>query len=155
MKRLLPGMRILLPLLLLLSSQTQAQDRLITGVVRDVLQNAGIANATVNVKGTGIGTSTAEDGSFRLNVPASATTLVISSVGFTTREVPITSGPITITLTGTNTALNEVIVVGYGTQRSRCCHHFPRLPVAVVTTLQRLQNQVYLRKWIVQACCYN
>jgi TonB-dependent starch-binding outer membrane protein SusC len=118
MKRLLPGMRILLPLLLLLSFKSQGQDRLITGVVRDALA-AGISKASVNVKGTGIGTSTAEDGSFRLNVPASATTLVVSSVGFTTREVPITSGPITITLTGSNTALNEVIVVGYGTQRRR------------------------------------
>ena len=119
MKRLLPGMRILLPLLILLSFQSQAQDRLITGVVTDGVQATGIARASVNVKGTGIGTTTAEDGSFRLNVPASATTLVISSVGFSPREVPITSGPLSITLTPGNTALNEVIVIGYGTQRRR------------------------------------
>jgi TonB-dependent starch-binding outer membrane protein SusC len=113
-------MRILLPLLILLSFQSQAQDRLITGKITDAVQSTGVANASVNVKGTRIGTTTAEDGSFRLNVPSSANTLVISSVGFTSREVDISSTTtVSISLTPTNTALNEVIVVGYGTQRRR------------------------------------
>src|SRR5687767_9418706 len=117
MKRLLPGMRILLPLLILLSFQSKAQDRLITGTITDAVQATGIGNASVTVKGTRIGTTTAEDGTFRINVPSTATTLVISSVGFASREVAIGTGPMNITLTPGNTALNEVIVVGYGTQR--------------------------------------
>src|SRR5687768_1778617 len=120
MKRLLPGMRILLPLLLLLSFQSQAQDRLITGKVNDALQGIAISNASVSVKGSRIGTTTAEDGSFRLNVPPGSSILVVSSVGFTPVEVDISSTTtVTVALTPTNTALNEVIVVGYGTQRRR------------------------------------
>jgi TonB-dependent starch-binding outer membrane protein SusC len=119
MKRLLPGTGLLLPLLILMSLTLHAQDRLITGKITDAAQSTGLPNATVTVKGTTIGTKTDEDGNFRLNVPAGSTTLVISSVGFSTREVAITSANVNVSLTASNTALNEVIVVGYGTQRKR------------------------------------
>ncbi len=115
LKRLLYA--LVLPLLLL-CGQTYAQDKTVTGRVTDAT-GAAVSNATVIVKGTTIGTSTNADGAFTLRVPASATTLSISSVGFSSQEVPVTSGILSVKLTTSSAALNEVVVVGYGTQRKR------------------------------------
>ncbi|KUG09180.1 hypothetical protein ASU33_20425 [Solirubrum puertoriconensis] len=76
-----------------------------------------LPGATVIVKGTTQGTSTSAEGTFSLSVP-SGSTLVISSVGFLKQEVVI-SGPetsLTIKLQADQQALQEVVVVGYGTQ---------------------------------------
>ncbi len=107
-------------LLLLLCSVVQAQDRVITGKVTDSKDGSPLIGATVTVKGTTQGVSTGADGSFRINVPASAKTLVISSVGYGSQEMSIGSGDvIDATLTATNANLNEVVVVGYGTVRKK------------------------------------
>lgn len=93
-----------------------AQTKTVTGKVTDS-KGEGVPSATVLVKGTNVSTSTGADGSFRLNAPASAKTLVISSVGFTSKEVSITDGNISVTLETQNAALNEVVVIGYGTRK--------------------------------------
>ena len=119
-KRLLPGIGVLLPVLLLCSSYLFSQDRAITGKITDAVEGTGLQGASVTIKGTSLGTRTNEEGVFRINVPASARVLVISSVGFGSREIDITSlTSVNLTLNPTNKALNEVIVVGYGTQRRR------------------------------------
>jgi TonB-linked SusC/RagA family outer membrane protein len=105
--------------LLLLTLQVAAQERLVTGRVTDAKDGSPITNASVVVKGGTKGTSTDANGSFRLSVPATATTLVVSSVSFGRREVAIGTGAIEVTLEQTNAALDEVVVVGYGTQRRR------------------------------------
>jgi iron complex outermembrane receptor protein len=113
------GLSILL-LCMFLGSSIQAQERVITGKITDSKEGTPIIGATVTVKGTTIATSTEVDGTFRLGgVPANAQTLVITSVGFTTREVAITGDQINITLTSADDALNEVVVVGYGTARKK------------------------------------
>jgi len=96
-----------------------AQDKTVTGKVTDSKDGSPVVAASVLVKGTKIGTSTGADGSFTLKVPASATTLVISSIGFGNKEVAIGSGAITVSLEATNNNLNEVVVIGYGTARKK------------------------------------
>lgn len=107
-------------LLLLLCSVVQAQDRVITGKITDSKDGSPLVGATVTVKGTTQGVSTGADGTFRINVPASAKTLVISSVGFGSMEQSIGSGNVVdVALTASNANLNEVVVVGYGTVRKK------------------------------------
>ncbi|GAB2796896.1 TonB-linked SusC/RagA family outer membrane protein [Hymenobacter luteus] len=76
-----------------------------------------LPGVTIIVKGTTLGTTTDADGRFSLNAPENST-LVVSYVGFTRREVPVTgaSTSLSITLAEDTRALSEVVVVGYGTQ---------------------------------------
>lgn len=103
-------------LCLFFTSFSMAQNKLVEGKVVDQKGEA-VAHATVLAKGTTIGTSTKTDGTFSLSVPQSATTLVISAIGFIQQEVPATS-PVNVSLVNsTVTNLDEVVVVGYGTQK--------------------------------------
>lgn len=103
--------------LLLLSSQLWAQNRTVTGRITDALGN-GIANASVTIKGTSSGTSTAGNGSFTLSVPSSARALVVSSVGFQPREISLTgSTSYDVSLITETQDMNEVVVVAYGTAK--------------------------------------
>ncbi|MFC7667197.1 carboxypeptidase-like regulatory domain-containing protein [Hymenobacter humi] len=79
----------------------------------------GLPGVTVLVRGTTVGTSTGSDGAFSLSVPEGST-LVFSFVGFTTQTATVsgtTSGPLNISLIEDTQKLNEVVVVGYGTQQ--------------------------------------
>ncbi|WP_162051763.1 SusC/RagA family TonB-linked outer membrane protein [Pontibacter pamirensis] len=77
----------------------------------------GVPGATVVVKGTTIGTATDANGNFTLNVPNGTGTLVVSFIGYTTQEVPINNrSNVNISLVTDTKALEEVVVVGYGTQ---------------------------------------
>lgn len=94
-----------------------AQEKTITGLVTDS-KGVGLSDATVTVKGTKTGTSTNASGVFTLTVPAGANTLVVSYVGMKSREVSIAGKTdISISLEETDSRLNEVVVVGYGTRR--------------------------------------
>jgi TonB-linked SusC/RagA family outer membrane protein len=98
------------------SSATAPQEVPVSGRVTDS-QGQPLPGVTVLVKGTTNGTSTAADGSFSLNVPENST-LIFSSVGFKTQELSVTgaTSTIAIRLSDDQQALNEVVVVGYGTQ---------------------------------------
>jgi TonB-dependent starch-binding outer membrane protein SusC len=97
-----------------------AQDRVVTGKVTDSRDGAPLQSVTVTVKGRTTGTQTTSDGSFRIAVPAGATTLVFSSVGYETSEMAIGTGNLNVTLVSNGGAnLSEVVVIGYGTQRKR------------------------------------
>jgi iron complex outermembrane receptor protein len=113
-KRLLPALLITL----LLALQTFAQQRTITGKVTDNT-GAPVSGATVTVKGTNIATSTGSDGSYKINVPQDAGTLVISAVGYGNLEAAISGSSVDVSITPTQSNLNEVVVVGYGTARKR------------------------------------
>jgi len=93
-----------------------SQQRTVTGKVVDDT-NAALPGASVVVKGTTIGTASDLNGNFTLQVPSDATTLVITFVGMDTREVPITAGPMTITMTMSAEEVDAVVVIGYGTIR--------------------------------------
>ncbi|HVG13616.1 MAG TPA: TonB-dependent receptor [Chitinophagaceae bacterium] len=75
--------------------------------------------ATITVKGTNTAAVTNERGEFTINAPVGST-LVVSYVGYETKEVVVGSeSALSISLTTAGTNMNEVIVVGYGTQRKR------------------------------------
>lgn len=93
-----------------------AQTRTITGRITDE-NGQVIPRASVLVKGTRIGTTTNADGSFSLNVPANARTLVVSSVNMATQEVAITGNSLDVALKVSTANLEEVLVVAYGTAR--------------------------------------
>jgi TonB-dependent starch-binding outer membrane protein SusC len=106
----------LLSFLIMLGLTSWSQDKTATGKVVDP-SGLPVSKATILVKGTKAGTSTNEMGIFSLTVPTSAKTIVISSVGFETKEVSIASGMMTIVLDASSSKLDEVVVVGYGVQK--------------------------------------
>ena len=76
-----------------------------------------IPGVNVLVKGTAIGTVTDVNGDYVLRAPDNATTLIFSSIGFITTEVPIDGRSIIdLTMNADVQTLSEVVVVGYGTQ---------------------------------------
>src|SRR5258708_971022 len=110
-----------LALLCVLFTQTVfSQTKTITGKVTDD-KGGPVQGATVTVRGTRIGASTGADGVYKLSgVPASAKTLVISSVGFAQQELAISDQPsIDVSLVASTSNLNEVVVIGYGTARRK------------------------------------
>lgn len=79
-----------------------------------------LPGVTVLVKGTSTGTATGADGTFSLSVPETPGVLVVSFVGFNNQEVSYNGpGNLTIHLTENTKALQEIVVVGYGTQRRK------------------------------------
>ena len=94
-------------------------DRRISGKVTDE-NGEGVPGVNVLVKGSAIGTVTDVEGNYQLDVPDDAPVLVFSSIGYITREVEINGrSVIDITLSQDITSLEEVVVVGYGTQKKR------------------------------------
>lgn len=90
----------------------------ITGRVTSTEDNEGLPGVNVIVKGTSQGSVTDVEGNYNLDVPGEETILVFSSVGFTKEEITVGNQTvIDIALTPDVTALEEIIVVGYGTQK--------------------------------------
>ena len=93
-----------------------AQNVQVTGIVKD---NSGeaVIGANVTVKGSTNGTITDLDGKFSVQASPNAT-LVISFIGYTTQEIKLQGKTnVTVTLTEDSKALDEVVVIGYGTQK--------------------------------------
>lgn len=105
-------------LCVLTSVAAVAQDRVITGTVTDD-QDAPLAGASVLVKGTKNGTTTGGDGKFSIDVPEDAEALVVSFIGFQSKEIAITptTSYLTIALREDQEMLDDVVVIGYGTAR--------------------------------------
>lgn len=92
----------------------------ITGTVRDGTNGQPLAGATINVKGGSQSTATDAKGAFTIVAPDNNSVLVISYVGYVTQEVAVrNSGNIEIRLLPNSAELNQVVVVGYGTQNKR------------------------------------
>ncbi len=106
----------LLSFLIMLGFTSWSQDKTAAGKVVDP-SGLPVSKATILVKGTNAGTSTNEMGMFSLTVPSSAKTIVVSSVGFETKEVSIAAGMMNIALEPSSSKLDEVVVVGYGVQK--------------------------------------
>jgi TonB-linked SusC/RagA family outer membrane protein len=131
-------------LFMLLAHITYAQNRTVTGKVTDARNGEGLPGASVivagttagNSGGTTIGTNTSADGSFSISVPTNATSLTVSSVGFSTQEVSIgNSNSVNVSLQFGGQSLDEVVVVGYGTQKRK------EVTSAVATVKQEDFNQ--------------
>jgi TonB-linked SusC/RagA family outer membrane protein len=106
---------------LLFSTAALAQTKVVTGKVTDAKDGSGVPNASVLVKGTKQGTQTEADGTFKLTVAQNATTLTISSIGFTTLDVSIVGkSSVNVALSAAaSEQLNDVVVIGYGTARKK------------------------------------
>ncbi|TDN90390.1 TonB-linked SusC/RagA family outer membrane protein [Salegentibacter sp. 24] len=94
------------------------QQQTISGTVISSEDNLGIPGVNVIVKGTSIGTVTNMQGFYEINVPESATILTFSFIGYETVEREIgSSSEINVTMDTDQSALEEVVIIGYGTQR--------------------------------------
>lgn len=92
-------------------------DRQVKGRVLDD-KGSAVPNASIIVKGTTIGVNTLDDGTFTIHVPEGKNTLVVSSIGFQTQEVDVkTNNNISISLVAGTSKLDDVVVVGYATQK--------------------------------------
>lgn len=96
-----------------------AQTVQITGTITDVADGLPVPGATIQVKGTTIGTVSDLDGKYTLAVPEDATTLVFSFLGYTTREVPIQGQTIIdVALASDSYDLDEFVVTALGIRRN-------------------------------------
>jgi TonB-linked SusC/RagA family outer membrane protein len=108
-----------LTLLLFMGLGGFAQEKKVSGRVTDGT-NFGIPGVSVAIKGTTKGTISDADGKYSIDVTASSTTLVFSSIGYIAEEITIGNQTvIDVALTGDSQTLDEIIVTGYGSQSKR------------------------------------
>ncbi|MDI9882139.1 SusC/RagA family TonB-linked outer membrane protein [Flectobacillus longus] len=101
---------------MLLSIGAYAQDKTVTGKVTDSGDGSGLPGVSVSVKGTNKGTQTDATGSFKLNNVSDNAVLVFSFVGYAKQEVSVGGrSQVNVSLASETKALEEVVVVGYGT----------------------------------------
>ncbi len=107
---------LLLLTVMTLSLCASAQTRVVRGTVLDAENDEPLIGVSVSA-GTGYGAATDANGQFAVTVPASATQLTVSYVGYETQNVTITGNELTIRLQPANSLLDPVIVVAYGEQK--------------------------------------
>ncbi|MFL5787007.1 MAG: TonB-dependent receptor plug domain-containing protein, partial [Flavisolibacter sp.] len=97
--------------------QAYSQNRTVSGRVTDE-SGKPVSNASVVVKGTSIGTTTNENGNYSVIVPPRANTIVITYTGMGQKEIELTSSDTyDVTISSKTKDLQEVVVIGYGTQK--------------------------------------
>lgn len=103
---------------LLFSLGAFAQD-VVSGKVTDAADGSSLPGVSVAVKGTSRGTQTDANGTFKINA-SKGSTLVFSFVGYVKKEVTVSSSTnLSVSLAADNQALEEVVVVGYGTVKKK------------------------------------
>jgi TonB-linked SusC/RagA family outer membrane protein len=117
-KRIAKSFFSLLFFFLLSSSVAFSQNKInVTGTVQTD-KNALLNGVSVNLKGSVKGVTTDQQGNFSIDVPSAKSVLVFSYVGYKTQEIEVGSRTfIPVTLVEANSKLDEVVVVGYGTQK--------------------------------------
>ncbi|NCA84353.1 MAG: TonB-dependent receptor [Clostridia bacterium] len=116
-KHLTAKMILLLSMLVFGFSTGYAQTGVVKGVITDAEEGGTLPGATVQVKGTLLGTVTDIDGNYTLTISPN-TTLVFSFIGYEPQEVlaqPNTT--VNVALVQQNTYLEELVVIGYGVQK--------------------------------------
>jgi TonB-linked SusC/RagA family outer membrane protein len=105
--------------MVLSSSILFAQEKTITGKVTGEGEGP-LAGVNVTVQGTTVGAITDVNGTYSIKVPNTAAVLIFSSIGYTTKQVVVgTQGAVDMVLQSDVTALSEVVVTGYTTQRRK------------------------------------
>jgi TonB-linked SusC/RagA family outer membrane protein len=108
---------VLFSALLLVGLQAISQSVNVKGIVKTAGEQAGLPGVNIIVQGSRTGTSTDANGAFEINAPSSAT-LVFSGIGFLTQEVAVNGKSLLDVVLAVDTKqLEEVVVVGYGTQK--------------------------------------
>ncbi|MEH6656827.1 TonB-dependent receptor [Leeuwenhoekiella marinoflava] len=110
----------LLLFVLLISSITYAQTRVLEGNIQDP-DSLPLPGANVIVKGTSNGTTTDFDGNFTLNIPDDENvTVIVTFIGYKSKEINVNGkSRIDVTLESDLEALSQVVVVGYGTKEKK------------------------------------
>ena len=97
-----------------------AQQKTITGNVTNLTTGEPVVGVTVSVNGSDEATQTNSKGDFSIAVSSSARTLIFSSVGYETKEMDLNGRTsVNVQLQITNSKLNEVVVIGYGSQKRK------------------------------------
>jgi TonB-dependent starch-binding outer membrane protein SusC len=97
--------------------QTPAQEKTVRGIITDTNKQP-MPGVTVQLKGTTIGTLTDVSGAYQISDVSPNSILVVSFIGMATKEIPIgDQTEINVTLSESTLNLEEVVVIGYGTQR--------------------------------------
>jgi TonB-linked SusC/RagA family outer membrane protein len=104
--------------LIIIGSNAYAQTRTVTGMVTGSDDGLPLPGVSVVVKGTKTGTQTKADGSYSIKVGAGQS-LIFTYLGFVSQTVEPTGEKLNVKLSGRANDLNEVVVVGYGTQSKR------------------------------------
>ncbi len=109
--------------LLGIAVNVSAQSKKISGKIISTENNNAVGGATINIKGTAVNAVAADDGTFSILFPENkkTITLVVSAVGYETKELTVspTAETIPVSLKETVKGLNEVVVVGYGTSKKK------------------------------------
>jgi TonB-linked SusC/RagA family outer membrane protein len=93
------------------------QEREITGTVVDS-SGTPLLGASVIIKGTSQGTATDFDGNFKITVPNDSSMLVVTYIGYKDQEVSVVGlSHVNVTMVADNNALEEIVVIGYGTEK--------------------------------------
>jgi TonB-linked SusC/RagA family outer membrane protein len=104
--------------LLFVSNVILAQVRTVTGKVSDLTDNSSMPGVTIKVKGTNTATQTDANGAYSIRIEKDSDVLIYSFIGVTSKEEIVGSrSVINVSLSASSETLNEVVVVGYGTQK--------------------------------------
>ena len=119
----------------MLAIEAQAQTKKITGKVLDE-SGVPIIGATISVKNANVVALSNDKGNFSIDLPARSTTLVVTFIGMESTEVNVANKTsISVSLKSTASALDDVVVIGYGTVKKSdltgsasqyCDHHLSR-----------------------------
>lgn len=125
-RKYLQGLRLFLLFFLLIAANKAIasnslmlqQNVVIKGTVIDAVSKQPVAGVTVEEVGTNNATATNEKGEYQLTLKSGNATVSFRSIGYKTVEVPVNNQDIVnVSLTTENAAMDEVVVVGYGTQK--------------------------------------
>ena len=115
-----PLRALALVLFLALFSSNAIAQKEISGKIENSKDKQPLAGVTVLIKGSKIATQTNIDGTFKLNVPNNQSILVITAVGFEPQEISMSGkSAVVVDLKEITSALNEVVVTGYSSQRKK------------------------------------
>jgi len=104
--------------LFLFSGTLMAQQFKVTGTVKDSKTNEALIGVSIGVKGTTVGTISDPDGKYSLMLNSSQVILTFSFIGYTPQDVTVNGqNQINVTLVSTATELEQIVVIGYGTQK--------------------------------------
>lgn len=101
-----------------MSSQQQKKGRVVTGTITDAVDGTPIIGANIMLKGSTTGVISDLDGNYSIQVTGGKSILVVTYIGYKKREVPVEDlGVINIKMSSDNEVLDEVVVIGSGTQK--------------------------------------
>lgn len=125
-KNLLAKTACITSVLLLFTFCAFSQPIAISGKVVNAADGSPLAGATISIKSTNsrgttnTSTTTKQDGTFQMNSPSTNATLVVSFIGFADQEIAIGSQrEFMISMTATDNSLQDLVVIGYGTQKKK------------------------------------